>query len=148
MERTLRFSRALLELAVRGNGAAMGTISRVHTAVAAVVSDIAAQCDSLTDERCSAHTVARLKARCAAASSLLRDGAEAVQAHDITDQRLAHLARLLEVMRSGADIDIDAFLTEAEERTLLMLIEQGVTVDEALARLEQAAPDTDRVELF
>lgn len=146
--RTLSYSRALLGLTVRENGAAMSTISRVFSAVAHALVDLEARCALLAEGGADPDALAAMRSDCRQAGSALRDGLRAVQIHDITDQRLDHVLGLLCAMAEGRPLDIAAVLTDDEERALLALIDNGMAIDEALARLGDGAPSHGSVELF
>ncbi|MEQ8861273.1 MAG: hypothetical protein RIC56_21720 [Pseudomonadales bacterium] len=141
-DRTLTFCRALLALTVRENGDAMAAISRVFEEAAGFVRDLEAPSDN------PASRVAELGESRARLGEALRRGLAAVQLHDITDQRLAHVKLLLDALSRGREIEIAPVLSDAEERVLLELVDNGLSAEEACVRL--AAADTARgsVELF
>jgi len=85
---------------------------------------------------------------CAAATVALREGLRAVQLHDITDQRLSHVATLLGALSDGRDCEIASVLTDSEARALLELIENGVSSDEAFGQLGTNPTARGSVELF
>lgn len=147
-ERNLSYSRALLELTVRENGEAMGTITRIFSEMAYLFVDVEARCASLRRAGPEDEALAAVERDCRSASRALREGLCAVQLHDITDQRLSHVVRLLRALEERRPLDIASVLTEDEERSLLALIDGGVAIDDALDRLCGGAASTGSVELF
>lgn len=146
-EKTLSYSRALLELTVHENGVAMATISRAYSEVARLLAELAQGCQRLRG-RAPEADLAALEQRCAEGSRALHEALGAVQVHDITDQRLAHVVAMLGALGDGESFDIASVLTESEERALLDLIESGVQVDQALLLLQADTPSPGSVELF
>ncbi len=146
-EKTLSYSRALLELTVHENGVAMATISRAYSEVARLLAELEQGCQRLRGAAPEAD-LAALEQRCAEGSRALREALGAVQVHDITDQRLAHVVAMLGALGDGESFDIASVLTESEERTLLDLIESGVQVDQALLLLQEETASPGSVELF
>ncbi len=146
-EKTLSYSRALLELTVHENGVAMATISRAYSEVARLLAELEQDCRRLRGAA-PEEDLAALEQRCAAGSLALREALGAVQLHDITDQRLSHVVAMLGALDDGENFDIASVLTESEERALLDLIESGVRVDEALVLLQEQTARPGSVELF
>jgi hypothetical protein len=147
-DRLLDYSRALLELTVRENGQAMETIARVFSEVADLFDDIQRHCSALAQQVDRPVVLGAFEEDCRAASVALREGLLAMQLHDITDQRLAHVIRLLAALGGDESCDIASVLTEGEERALLQLMDEGVPLDEALARVGNGARPQGTVELF
>lgn len=147
LDRTLSFSVALLELTVRENGVAMDTLARVFAEMARLFDDVERRCDSL-EAALPDDELAAVRDDCAAAAETLREGLRATQLHDITDQRLSHVATLLAALSDGRQCDIGAVLTDAEEHALLALIERGLSRDEACRQLSDDGPARGSVELF
>lgn len=147
-QKTLTYSRALLELTVRENGEAMETITRVFAEFAKLFGDIEQRCQALGAAAPADGQLVRIVEDCTAASSVLRDGLRALQIHDITDQRLAHIATLLHAMSQGTECEIAAVLTDEEERALLALMEQGVPGHELFGHLGNEDDVRGSVELF
>ena len=149
-DKTLAYCRALLELTVRENGDAMNTITRVFSDMASLFGDVERHC-----RRIQAGAGSDLNGQidpviedCAAAASAIRDGLRAVQVHDITDQRLAHVVILLAALREGRDCEISAVLSDSEEHALLDLIERGVSGEDAFGHLGENSAARGSVELF
>jgi len=147
-EKTLEYSRALLELTVRENGAAMDTITRVFSEMASLFVDVERRCAELRAAAPGNAHLDSVSQDCAAATVALREGLRAVQLHDITDQRLSHLATLLGALSDGRDCEIASVLTDHEARALLELIENGVSSDEAFGQLGANPTARGSVELF
>lgn len=141
------FSCALLELTVRENGHAMNTISRVFTEVTRLFADLEQRCDRMCRAATDDAELAAVRRDCAAASASLRGGLQAIQLHDITDQRLSHVAAILGALLEGREPDIASVLSDDEERALLRLIEQGVSGADVIRRLE-VSQVRGSVELF
>lgn len=146
-DKTLSYSRALLELTVRENGEAMSTITRIFSEIAYLFSDVEKRCAELSERAPEDPTVASVERDCRAAGVALREGLRAMQLHDITDQRLSHVAGLLMALGEGRRPDIESVLTEEEERALLKLIDSGVAIEDALERLDGTSSQGS-VELF
>jgi len=147
-QKTLEYSRALLELTVRENGEAMSTITRVFSEMAGLFVNVERRCAEL---RAAAPGNAHLDAvsqDCAAATVALREGLRAVQLHDITDQRLSHVVTMLGALSDGRECEIASVLTDNEARALLELIENGVPSDEAFGQLGTNPAARGSVELF
>lgn len=145
---TLDFSRALLELTVRENGDAMNTLSRVFSEFARLFSDVEQRCHALQRAMPDDSELSSVISDCAAATVALGNGLRAMQLHDITDQRLTHVATLLAAVAAGRTCDIAEVLTDDEERALLRLIESGVPVEEAGTLLGVDCAARGSVELF
>jgi len=146
--KTLEYSRALLELTVRENGAAMSTITRVFSEMASLFVDVERRCAELRAAAPGNAHLDSVSQDCAAGTVALREGLRAVQLHDITDQRLSHVATLLGALSDGRDCEIASVLTDSEERALLELIEKGVSTDEAFGQLGTNPTARGSVELF
>lgn len=149
-DKTLDYCRALLELTVRENGDAMNTITHVFSDMASLFGDVERRCRQLkaaapADQVEQVESVIR---DCASAASVIRDGLRAVQVHDITDQRLAHVATLLGALRDGRDCEIGSVLSDSEEHALLELIERGVSGEDAFGHLGENSAARGSVELF
>lgn len=147
-ERKLEYSRALLELTVRENGDAMNTITRVFSEMARLFVDVERRCAELRAAAPGNAHLDSVSQDCAAATVALREGLRAVQLHDITDQRLSHVATLLGALSEGRDCEIASVLTDSEEHALLELIESGVPSAEAHGRLGGESAVRGSVELF
>lgn len=145
---TLTYSRALLELTVRENGEAMDTITRIFSEIASLFADVEQRCEALRRSCPDDETLASVGEDCAAATRALREGLRAMQLHDITDQRLSHVATLLGALSDGRECEIESVLTDGEERELLRLIRSGVSGDEAFGRLGDDSAARGSVELF
>ena len=143
--KTLTYSRALLELTVRENGEAMATITRVFAEFAGLFQDIEQR---LQEAGARDGRLGSVAADCAGAGEVLREGLRAVQMHDITDQRLSHIAELLGALSEGRECEISSVLTEEEERALLSLIERGVPGHEVFGHLGGGDEVRGSVELF
>lgn len=145
---TLRFSRALLELTVRENGVAMDRIARSFSEFARLFVDVEECCNALRDAMPDNPQLESVSDDCAEAALALSDGLRAMQLHDITDQRLSHVATLLAAVTRGQPLDIDSVLTDDEARALLRLMQDGVPAHEASARLGEDGSERGSVELF
>lgn len=145
---TLSFSRALLELTVRENGVAMDTIARSFSEFARLFVDVEQRCNALRTAMPDNAQLVSVSEDCAEAALALSHGLRAMQLHDITDQRLSHVATLLAAVSRGQPLDIESVLTDDEERALLRLIEDGVPTHEASARLGEDGSGRGSVELF
>lgn len=132
----MAFTRALLELTVRENGDAMNTITRMFADVTRLFADVERRCARLRDAFPDPDELDSVAQGCAAGAAALRSGLRAMQLHDITDQRLSHVAAILGALIDGREIDIASVLTDDEERALLRLIEDGVRGTDVLDRLE------------
>ena len=146
--KTLEYSRALLELTVRENGEAMSTITRVFSEMASLFVDVERRCAELRAADPGNAHLDSVSQDCAAATVALREGLRAVQLHDITDQRLSHVATLLGAVSDGRSCEIASVLTDNEARALLELIENGVSGDEAFGQLGTGPTARGSVELF
>ena len=149
-EKTLEYCRALLELTVRENGDAMNTITRVFSDMASLFGDVERRCREI-QAGAGADIQAQIDSAiedCAAATSVIREGLRAVQIHDITDQRLAHVVILLAALREGRDCEISSVLSDSEEHELLELIEGGVSGQDAFGHLGENSAGRGSVELF
>lgn len=144
----LTFSRALLELTVRENGVAMDTLARSFSEFARLFVDVEQRCNALRTAMPDDPQLASVSEDCAEAALALSQGLRAMQLHDITDQRLSHVATLLTAVSCGQPLDIESVLTDDEARALLRLMEEGVPAHEASARLGASASERGSVELF
>jgi hypothetical protein len=144
----LTYSRALLELTVRENGEAMATITRVFSEFARLFAEIEQRSRALQERFPQDAQLVSLVDDCTGAGRVLRDGLRAVQIHDITDQRLAHIATLLDALAEGRECEISSLLTDEEERALLQLIERGVPGHEVFGHLGNEDAVRGSVELF
>lgn len=143
----MAFTRALLELTVRENGEAMNTITRIFSEVTRLFADVEQRCERLRSAAPENAGLASVGDDCAAASEALRTGLRAIQLHDITDQRLSHVAAILGALNDRREFDIASVLTDDEERALLRLIEAGVPGAEVIGRLGESEV-RGSVELF
>lgn len=144
----LHFSQALLELTVRENGVAMDTIARSFSEFARLFIDVEQCCNALRDAMPDNPQLESVSNDCAEAALALSDGLRAMQLHDITDQRLSHVATLLGAVIRRQPLDIDSVLTDDEARALLRLMQDGVPAHEASARLSGDCSERGSVELF
>lgn len=147
-ELPLAFSRALLELTVRENGEAMDTITRIFSEVSSLFVDVEQRCQALQAVAPGNEELASVGKDCAAASLALRTGLRAMQLHDITDQRLSHLATILGALGDGRPMDIASVLADDEERALLRMIEDGVPSGQVVSLLDGDSGVRGSVELF
>jgi hypothetical protein len=145
---TLDFSRALLELTVRENGDAMNTLSRVFSEFARLFADVEQRCHKMRQSMPDDAELSSVISDCAAATVALAEGLRAMQLHDITDQRLSHVATLLSALADDRQCDIAQVLTDNEAMELLRMIQSGVPSQEASARLGVKCAARGSVELF
>lgn len=126
----------------------MNTLSRVFSEFARLFADVDQRCRALQQSMPDDTELASVISDCAAATVALGEGLRAMQLHDITDQRLSHVATLLSALADGRQCDIAQVLTDDEARELLRLIEIGVPSQKAGSMLGANCAARGSVELF
>jgi len=144
----MAYCRALLALTIAENGEAMNTLAGIFADAASSFDSIAQRCEGVSAHALEAADRRFIAERCRESARLMSKGLVAMQSHDITDQRLGHIAELLRALVDGSDIDVSKVLTEGEERRLLSLMEQGMDLPSALGHLGEMAAANKSVELF
>lgn len=144
----MAYCRALLALTIAENGEAVNTLAGIFADAASSFDAIARRCEDGRGDALDGEDRRFIAERCRASARLMSKGLVAMQSHDITDQRLAHIAELLRALVDGSDVDVSKVLTEGEERRLLSLMEQGVDLTSALGRLGEMGAADKSVELF